>query len=149
MEINVLHSSIFDSPAQVITNPVNTVGVMGAGLAKAFKLRFPTLDRAYRKMCYNGKLQTGRPILARNTNGGPDILLFPTKQDWRNPSRYEYIELGCAYIAEHYSKWNITSIAFPALGCGLGGLNWNEVRKIIEAELAETHLSIYYHLPRK
>ena len=116
--IRYIEGDIFKSPAQVIVNTVNTVGVMGKGIALEFKKRYPDMFQAYRDICDRRKLKTGTLMLYYE----PDhwVLLFPTKENWRNPSRMEYIEAGLAKFCRTYAEKGITSVAFPKLGCGNG-----------------------------
>jgi O-acetyl-ADP-ribose deacetylase (regulator of RNase III) len=100
--IQYQRGDIFDSRAQVIVNPVNCKGVMGKGLAFAFKQRYPEMFAAYQQQCRMGKLRIGRPMLYRGST--PWILNFPTKDDWRLPSKLEYLEQGLAYVVANYKK---------------------------------------------
>lgn len=136
--------NIFDSPAQVIVNTVNTVGVMGKGLALSFKQRYPEMFNAYRKACEKHQLTIGKLMIWY----APDhwILLFPTKENWRNPSKLEYIEKGLMKFVNTYADKNITSIAFPRLGCGNGELNWDDVRPLMEKYLKILPIDVYIYL---
>ncbi len=142
--IEYVKGNIFDSPAQVIVNPVNTVGVMGKGLALEFKKKYPEMFSAYKKMCENKALTTGKLML----HFSPDhwILLFPTKEHWRNPSKIEYIENGLKKFVNTYAEKNITSIAFPKLGCGNGELDWAVVKPLMEKYLKPLPIDIYIYL---
>ena len=144
--VEYIEGDIFSSPAQVIVNTVNTVGVMGKGLALAFKKRYPDMFDKYRKACENHQLTVGKLMLFYE----PDhwILLFPTKDHWRYPSKLEYIESGLKVFTSIYSEKNISSIAFPRLGCGNGELNWNDVRPIMEKYLKPLPIDIYIYLDR-
>lgn len=137
--IHQTSDSVFNTPAEVITNTVNCEGVMGAGLALEVSLRHPDLELEYQSRCQAGSVQIGRPYLFP-VSGCPyrAVLNFPTKKHWRYPSRLEWIEQGLAYIAAHYrlAKPPITSLALPKLGCDKGGLDWAIVRPLIERELA-------------
>lgn len=142
-----IEGNIFDSPAQVIVNTVNTVGVMGKGIALEFKKRYPDMFMAYRTACEKKQLTTGKLMLWR----GPDhwVLMFPTKQNWRNPSKIEYIEDGLLKFVNTYAEKNISSIAFPRLGCGNGELDWNEVRPVMEKYLKPLPIDVYIYLGPK
>ena len=142
--IEYINGDIFESPAQVIVNTVNTVGVMGKGIALAFKQRYPDMFAAYREMCEKNQLSIGKLMLWNS----PDhmILLFPTKENWRNPSRVEYIERGLQKFVDTYADKNITSIAFPKLGCGNGELDWDEVQPVMERYLRPLPIDIYIYL---
>ena len=145
--LEYIDGNIFDSPAQTIVNTVNTVGVMGKGLALAFKERYPEMFKSYRTMCEKHKLTTGKLMIC----SAPDhmILLFPTKENWRNPSRLEYIESGLSKFVSTYADHNITSIAFPKLGCGNGELNWDDVRPLMERYLKPLPIDVFIYLSNK
>ena len=142
--IRYIEGDIFKSPAQVIVNTVNTVGVMGKGIAIEIKKRYPDMFQAYRDICDRRKLKTGSLMLYYE----PDhwVLLFPTKENWRNPSRMEYIEAGLAKFCRTYAEKGITSVAFPKLGCGNGELNWSEVQPVMEKYLKDLPIDIYIYL---
>lgn len=142
--IEYIEGDIFNSPAQVIVNTVNTVGVMGKGLALSFKNKYPQMFESYKKVCDKKLLKTGKLLLYYS----PDhwILSFPTKEHWRNPSRLEYIEAGLIKFTNCYAQKNITSIAFPKLGCGNGELNWDDVKPIMEKYLKPLPIDIYIYI---
>ena len=132
----IKRGDIFKSSCEVIANPINCVGVMGGGLALAFKKKFPKHFETYKKMCQNGEIKVGE-LYVIDGDEKHKILLFPTKIHWRNPSLMEYIVDGLKYLAENYEKMDIKSIAIPAIGCGLGGLNWEDVKEQITSVLSE------------
>lgn len=142
--IEYLEGDIFNSPAQVIVNTVNTVGVMGKGLALSFKNRYPDMFERYKKVCEERKLQIGNLMLFYY----PDhwLLLFPTKENWRNPSKLEYIEKGLQKFVSTYVDKKINSIAFPKLGCGNGELDWNDVKPLMEKYLKNLPIPVYIYL---
>lgn len=135
---------IFDSPAQVIVNTVNCKGVMGKGLALAFKQRFPDMFDVYQQECRSGKLRIGRPGLYKA--GSPWILNFPTKDHWKFPSKMEYIEKGLEYFVANYKKAGITSIAFPKLGAQNGKLSWDEVGPVMAKYLSQLDIDVYVYV---
>lgn len=145
--IEYIEGDIFNSPAQVIVNTVNTVGVMGKGLALSFKQKYPDMFNSYRTACEKKQLTIGKLMLWY----APDhwILLFPTKENWRNPSKLEYIEKGLVKFEQTYAEKNITSIAFPKLGCGNGELNWDDVRPLMEKHLKSLPIDVYIYLGLK
>lgn len=124
---------IFKSKATVLTNPVNSVGVMGAGLAKEFKRRWPESYKRYRSRCISDQIRPGHPYLDRNQT--PYLLHFPTKENYWDRSRLEDIAFGLERTSALLDFWDITSIAIPALGCGLGGLDWEVVHDVIVEKL--------------
>lgn len=132
----IKQGDIFKSSCGVIANPINCVGVMGGGLALAFKKKFPEHFETYKKMCQNGEIKVGE-LYVIDGDEKHKILLFPTKIHWRNPSLMEYVVDGLKYLAENYEKMDIKSIAIPAIGCGLGGLNWEDVKEQITSVLSE------------
>lgn len=142
--IKYVTSNLFDSPAQTLVNTVNTVGVMGKGIAAEFKRRYPEMFARYREFCDRGELDIGKLYLYRTPNKW--ILNFPTKKHWRNPSTFEYIEIGLRKFAETYAQRGITSISFPQLGCGNGGLPWDDVRPKMHEILQEMPIPIYIHV---
>ncbi len=135
-------ASLFDLRVDAIVNTVNCVGVMGKGIASEFKTRFPKCFAPYQRACKENKLRPGKPVYLAPEDRSPGILLFPTKDDWKHPSRTEWIEAGLGYLRNHYRDWGIRSIAMPQLGCGEGGLNWTEVRPLIHSILGNTDLDI-------
>ena len=122
--IRYLNGSIFDSPAQCLVNPVNCVGVMGKGLALDFKRRYPKMFESYVNICKAGELKPGKLVFYTESALSHTICLFPTKIDWRHPSKVEYIESGLLAFVKYYNEWDIKSVAMPHLGCGLGGLSF-------------------------
>lgn len=136
-------TSILESTAQTLVNTVNCVGVMGKGLAKAFKTRDPAMYKAYKSICERKLLEPGKLWLWQGSNGW--VLNFPTKQHWRNPSRMEWIEAGLKkFVAEHVER-GITEVSFPRLGCGNGNLNWRDVRPLMEHYLGKVDIAVYIH----
>lgn len=115
---------ILTTDMHTIVCPVNTVGVMGKGLALHMAKQIPGLLHEYRKACKNGKLDVGKPW-CYELSDDRQILCFATKKHWRNPSEVEWIEAGLKYIAENVETLNIKSLAIPPVGCGLGGLPYH------------------------
>lgn len=142
--IEYLRGDIFMSPAQVIVNTVNTVGVMGKGIALEYKKRYPDMFVEYKKACENKDLKCGKLMLWYGSDHW--ILLFPTKEHWRGSSKMEYIRLGLEAFRQHYADYNITSIAFPKLGCGNGGLKWEDVKLVMEEYLTDLPIDVYVYL---
>ena len=132
--------SIFDTDAEIIANPVNCIGISGAGLAKQFAKRFPDETRAYQLACSEGLLELGGPPLMQSIYAQPGkyICYFPTKHYWREASQLSKIELSLAYLADQLEAMNAKSIALPKLGCGLGQLEWHDVRESILQMLGQS-----------
>lgn len=145
--VEIATGDIFASGCQTIVNPINTVGAMGAGLALAFKTRFPDHYVAYRRRYDDEQLRIGEPYLDRRVPG-PWIIGFPTKRHWTEASRLSDIDGGLGFLAERLEDWGVTSLAMPALGCGLGGLDWDRVRELITAHLDALDLSVLVYAPR-
>ena len=144
--ITFVKGNLFDSAAQVVTNTVNCVGVMGKGVALEFKNRYPALFEDYRARCGRSEVRPGEPYLWEDDR--VQVLNFPTKRDWRENSRLEDIEQGLQYLAKHYQDLGIQSLAMPALGCGNGGLRWEDVRPLITKHLGHlTDMDIYVYEP--
>lgn len=143
-QIQYLKGDIFDSKAQVIVNTVNCQGVMGKGLALAFKERFPDMFQDYQQDCKAGKLRIGKPTIYKKST--PWILNFPTKNHWRYPSKLEYLEKGLEFLLAHYKKVGITSIAFPKLGAQNGKLSWDEVGPLMAKYLSQFDIAVYIYI---
>lgn len=140
-----LEGDLFSSPAQTLVNTVNTVGVMGKGIALEFKKRYPAMYKQYKKYCDDGSLTIGKLMLWRDE---PDhwLLMFPTKTTWRKPSDLSYIESGLKKFVDTYTEKGITSAAFPRLGCGNGGLDWKDVKPLMEKYLEPLSIPCYVYL---
>jgi len=141
--LSYLRTSLFESNAQTVVNTVNTVGIMGKGLAAEFRKRYPEMFDRYREICSNQLLDVGKLWLWK----GPSqwVLNFPTKQHWRQPSKIEYIQSGLEKFVVSFEDRGITEISFPRLGCGNGGLGWDEVRPLMEEYLRPLPIPIYIH----
>ena len=138
MGVTYTDMSIFEIDAEAIVNPVNCAGVSGAGLARQFARRYPENDRLYRQACKESRVTPGRgTITDTGTNSPSNIVNFPTKRHWRDESRLSDIRLGLRNMHRELLRRSIHSIALPALGVGLGGLDWRDVREIIEKEFGE------------
>jgi len=142
--IQYIKGNLFTSNAKVIVNTVNTVGVMGKGIAADFKKYYPEMFKQYKKMCDSGSFVVGDLYLYKTPNKW--VLNFPTKKHWRGKSTLEYIELGLKKLVSDATKLQITDIAMPKLGCGNGGLEWEtQVKPLVEKYLkkAPINVSIY------
>lgn len=147
--IKIMSGDIFDTDCECIVNPVNCVGVMGKGLALEFKKRFPQYFTLYKKLCRDGQVIPGRPMKHSFPNYEKDILSFPTKDHYKNPSKLEYIAKGLQMFADNYYQLGIKSIAFPALGCGLGGLKWDDVFRLMKTYLDSLPITIEIYPPKE
>src|SRR5438067_432660 len=123
---------------EALVNTVNTVGVMGKGIALQFKERFPENYKLYKAAADAKELHTGKMFVVP-TNRMDDvkwIINFPTKKHWRYPSKIEYIKEGLDDLVDVIKKYQIKSIALPSLGCGNGGLDWDIVKPLITEKLS-------------
>lgn len=136
--------NIFDSNAEALVNTVNTIGVMGKGVALQFIERFPTNFKIYAAACKKDEVEIGKMfITATNSLLNPKwIINFPTKKHWIDKSSYSFIELGLDDLVGQIENLDIKSIAIPALGAGLGGLDWDTVKTIIENKLHDLNIDI-------
>jgi O-acetyl-ADP-ribose deacetylase (regulator of RNase III) len=142
--LTYVDGSLFQSPARVLVNTVNVVGVMGKGIAKDFKYFFPEMFREYQLRCENKTIDIGKLYLYRGQHKW--VLNFPTKKHWRQPSKPEYVEAGLKAFVVGYARNGITSIAFPRLGCGNGELDWEEqVRPLMEKHLGRLPIDVFVH----
>ncbi len=130
MSIVPCSGNLLDDSAQVLVNPVNCVGVMGKGLALAFRQRFPMILLPYQAHCYVRKLRPGT-IQFVPLPDGRLVANFPTKDHWRDPSQLGWIREGLSALVEELTARGISTVAVPPLGCGNGGLRWREVRALI------------------
>lgn len=144
--ITVKIGNLFESNCTVKVNTVNCVGVMGKGIAQEFKKKYPDMFIDYVEKCQHGEVWPGRPYIYNNYNG-EIILNFPTKSHWRSPSRLKYIQDGLEWFVNNYKDLNISSIAFPPLGCGNGGLTWNVVGPIMFYYLKDIPIEIEIYAP--
>lgn len=143
---------LMQSPAEALVNTVNTVGVMGKGIALQFKEAFPNNNKAYIDACKKKELAPGKLLALWDENlqlGRKLIINFPTKTHWRQPSQYKYIERGLAALPEVLQKNNIKSVAVPPLGCGNGGLDWAVVKPMIVAALQDLDLDVIVYEPNQ
>lgn len=144
--VTFVTGNMFDSPAQALTNPVNCVGASGKGLSLEFDRRYPELSKDYKKRCEKGLVKPGFPYLWENDEA--QVLNFPTKRHWRGRSRFEDIEAGLKYLAGQYQQMGIYTLALPALGCGYGGLEWKDVKPLIEKHLGPiSDLEVFVYEP--
>lgn len=133
--------NLLEAETEALVNTVNTVGVMGKGIALQFKERFPVNFKIYAAACKKGEMQIGKMLVTKeNTLNGEKIIInFPTKTEWFKKSQYSYIEDGLKDLVSVIEEYNIQSIAIPPLGCGNGGLKWEKVKVLMNKYLS--HLS--------
>ena len=132
--IEIGSGNLLEVNADALVNTVNCDGFMGKGIALQFKQAFPRNFKAYEQACRAGEVVLGKMLVF--DNGGllrPRFIInFPTKRHWRNKSRIEDIDAGLKALVDEVRRLQIRSIAVPPLGCGLGGLDWHQVRPMIE-----------------
>ncbi len=139
MTIAFKNGDMFREPVQALVNTVNCVGVMGKGVALEFKRRWPANFNVYRKLCDAKALSPGKMFVFDRgalVEDGPRYLVnFPTKVHWRSKSELSYVEDGLDDLMRVIAEHGIKSIALPPLGCGNGGLDWADVKPLIENKL--------------
>lgn len=148
--IQNVKGNLLDSKAEALVNTVNTVGVMGKGIALQFKEAFPKNYRVYRNACRNKDFHIGEVLVVEDSNltsGRKLIVNFPTKTHWRLPSEYSYIEQGLVALRREIIAREIRSIAIPPLGSHNGGLDWFQVKQMIERALADLDCVIMLYEP--
>lgn len=148
--IQYVKGNLLESKADALVNTVNTVGVMGKGIALQFREAFPENYRVYRNACHKDELHIGKLLIVEDSNlilGNKLIVNFPTKTHWRLPSEYSYIEQGLSALREEIVKRKIRSIAIPPLGSHNGGLDWFRVKHMIETVLSDLDCDIMLYEP--
>lgn len=162
--LSIVDGDMFFSRAQTLTISVNTIGIMGKGVASRAKYQFPDVYVQYQDYCRSKKLKMGKPVLYKreisyeaeladvpsqltNGNGETWFLLFATKKHWRDNADINGIEEGLKWIVENYKKEGIKSLALPALGCGLGNLDWKAVGPLLCKYLSKLEVPICIYLP--
>ncbi len=162
--LKLVDGDMFFSPMQTLTISVNTVGVMGKGLASRAKYQFPDAYVVYQDACRQKIIRPGKPYLYKReasldvaladepynlttANRRTWFLFFPTKRHWRESSRIEDIERGLQWVVDNYRREGIESLALPALGCGLGGLKWGVVGPLMAGYLSRLDIEVHIHLP--
>ena len=130
---------MLEADTEALVNTVNTVGVMGKGIAIQFKERFPMNFKIYANACKKGDMQVGKMLVVKeNTLDGEKLIInFPTKKEWFRMSQYSYIEDGLKDLVNVIEEYNIKSIAIPPLGCGNGGLKWEKVKPLMDKYLSK------------
>jgi len=133
------HGNLLEAPADALVNTVNTVGIMGKGLALQFKQAYPGNFRAYQSACRRGEVRLGRMFTYETgqLDGPRFVINFPTKAHWRSRSKLSEIKAGLASLREVIRERHIASVAVPPLGCGNGGLDWSDVRPLIIEALGD------------
>jgi len=163
-QLFIAEGDMFFSQMQTLTVSVNTMGIMGKGLASRAKYQFPDVYVIYQDLCRSKQLQMGKPRIYKreaslehgladepdtlsNTNKEKWFLLFPTKQNWRDLADINGIEAGLKWVVGNYKKEGIKSLAIPALGCGLGKLEWTDVGPLMCRYLRTVDIPVTIYLP--
>jgi O-acetyl-ADP-ribose deacetylase (regulator of RNase III) len=145
MSITFKRGDLLKSGCEVLVNTTNCVGVMGAGIALQFKRAYPSMFLKYRTECMKYEFKGGD--LRAYMQGPTMILCFMTKEHWKDPSKMEWIERGLIKLREHLMTGMVKSIAIPPLGCGNGGLKWDEVKPLIIKHLTDVPCDIQVFEP--
>lgn len=164
--ISIIDGDMFFSNLQTLTISVNLQGIMGKGLASRAKYQFPDIYVAYQDACRSKRITATRPFLYKRessldeeladldtplvtSNAVKWFLLFATKRHWKDNSRMEDVEGGLKWVRDNYQKQGIKSLALPALGCGLGGLDWKTVGPLMCKFLHGIDISVAIYLPQE
>lgn len=147
--ITFIQGNLLEARTEALVNTVNTVGVMGKGIALMFKERFAENFRRYAQACKSGEVRVGHMFITEVSElSGPRwVVNFPTKKHWRSPSKMEWITEGLQDLRRFLIEEKVASIAIPPLGAGNGGLDWTLVRPVIEAALSDLDANILVFEP--
>ncbi len=145
--VKLTKGDILQSRAQTIVNTVNCVGIMGKGVALAFKRKYPEMYRDYVSRCDKGEVEVGKPYSYMVEDR--IVVNFPTKQHWRSVSHLSDIEAGLRHLGAHLKEWGITSIALPPLGCGNGQLDWSVVGPTLHRHLSTFGIPVELYVPHE
>ena len=147
--ITFTQGNLLETRVEALVNTVNTVGVMGKGIALMFKERFAENFRRYAAACKAREVQTGKMFVTpvHELDGPRWIVNFPTKQHWRSPSRLEWVQEGLQDLRRFLLEQHIQSVAIPPLGAGNGGLEWAKVREQITQTLGDLDIEILVFEP--
>jgi len=149
MPVTIKQGDMFSEQTDAIVNPVNCVGVMGKGIALEFKERWYGNFKQYATRCAIGEMKPGKMFIYA-TEGMPKFIInFPTKFHWKYKTKISYIHSGLDDLVKQIKKLEIQSITLPALGCGLGGLSFDEVGPIIIAKLAPLGIDTIVYAPKE
>ncbi|MFD1360057.1 type II toxin-antitoxin system antitoxin DNA ADP-ribosyl glycohydrolase DarG [Lentibacillus salinarum] len=141
--------NLLEGQSEALVNTVNTVGVMGKGIALQFKQAFPDVFREYEKACRANRVVTGKvQVVETSCLVGPKYIInFPTKKHWKQKSKLNYVVEGLEDLVKVVREFGIKSIAIPPLGCGNGGLDWSEVRPLIEKTFQDEPINVHVYEP--
>ena len=139
--LKYLEGTVFNIDAHALVNTVNCIGIMGAGIALEFKLRYPLMFEDYEAKCNQKQITTGNVYYYKNDDG-KTIINFPTKWHFKYPSQLIWIEQGLQDFVKTYKQHGITSVAFPKLGTSNGGLHWEDVKRVMEKYLSNLDIDV-------
>lgn len=142
--------NLLEDSAEALVNAVNTVGVMGGGIARQFKEKFPEMFIEYERACKNNEVKLGKMHVVKvdTVEGEKYIINFPTLEHWSDQSKLEDIVVGLEDLVRVVKEKKIQSIAIPPLGCGIGGLKWEDVRPLIEETFADlSNVTVHLYEP--
>lgn len=145
--IKYLEGTVFNTDADAIVNTINCIGVMNAGIALEFSLRYPELLKEYEQKCKNKEISVGHIYYYKDKE--KLIVNFPTKWHFKYPSKLEWIDDGLKDFVKTYKRYNIKSIAFTKLGTLNGGLDWSKVKVLMEKYLSNLDILVYICLDTK
>jgi O-acetyl-ADP-ribose deacetylase (regulator of RNase III) len=131
MSVSEYYEDIFESPAKTLINPTNTQGFMGKGLAKVFREKVPGLYLHYRRLCEEGKIGPNSIWRYKWPGSDQQVICLPTKTIFRAESNFDMVADNIYKLAANIGRLEIESLAIPPVGCGEGGLDWNEIRDVI------------------
>lgn len=145
--ITYLEGTVFNTDTDAIVNTINCIGVMNAGVALEYALRYPELLKDYEQKCKNKEISLGRIYYYKTKE--KLIVNFPTKWHFKYPSKIEWIEEGLKDFVDTYKRYGIKSVAFTKLGTLNGGLDWNKVKFLMEKYLSKIDIQVYICLDNK
>jgi O-acetyl-ADP-ribose deacetylase (regulator of RNase III) len=147
--IKQVHGNLLGADVDALVNTVNTVGVMGKGIALQFKNAYPSNFKAYRDACKRAEVRVGQMFVfdAGQLVRPRWIINFPTKQHWKSRSRLKDIDAGLDNLRDVLVDLNIRSVAVPPLGCGNGGLDWSDVLPMIDSRLGDLDVDVFVYPP--
>jgi len=150
--IHYVTGNLLAASDEALVNTVNTVGIMGKGIALQFKDTYPNNFQVYQQACKDGTIIPGKLLVTKEATLSSEpkwIINFPTKKDWKHRSKYEYIEEGLKDLVRVISQYRIKSIAIPPLGCGNGGLDWSQVKTLMEKYLGTLEIDVHIYQPNE
>lgn len=151
MAVEIVTGDLFEADVEALVNAVNCVGVMGKGIALEFKRRYPDNYKLYRAYCHQRLLKPGH-LLTCDMGMFEEyryIINFPTKRHWSGKSQLEDIQAGLIALDHEVARLEIKSLAMPALGCGLGGLDWEVVRDMVLGAFGESGVQVLLYAPKQ